>query len=67
MVLLASLDLAARKTVSLSPGDDAHIPFFSFSQELLSKDIPTVTKDGVTCHVIAGEGLGAKVRVTPHL
>ena len=30
-------------------------------QELLSKDIPTVTRDGVTVRVIAGESLGAKV------
>lgn len=30
-------------------------------QELLSKDIPQATKDGVTVKVIAGEAFGAKV------
>jgi quercetin 2,3-dioxygenase len=30
-------------------------------QELLSMDIPTVTRDGITVRVIAGESLGAKV------
>lgn len=31
-------------------------------QELKAKDIPHVTKDGVTAIVIAGEALGVKVR-----
>ena len=30
-------------------------------QELLSKDIPSVTKEGVTVKVIAGESLGVTV------
>lgn len=30
-------------------------------QELLSKDIPVVNKDGIQVKVIAGESLGAKV------
>lgn len=32
-------------------------------QELLQKDIPTVTKDGVTARVIAGEALGTSCKI----
>lgn len=44
--------------VNLAKKDKMTAPTY---QELLSKDIPTVEKDGVKVRVIAGESMGVKV------